>query len=75
MVGLIAGKRTVVGRDHDVLDAGPEKSVQVDARLDREGVAGNERRRVPGDDVGVLVLLDPDPVPDAEDEGLAVAGG
>ena len=53
----------------------PNRPAQVDARLDREGVPGHERRRVPGHHVGVLVLLDPDAVADAVDEAVAVAGG
>ena len=47
VIGLVANKRTVVGRYHDVLDACPETTAQVDARLDREGVACDQRRRVP----------------------------
>ena len=74
MVGLVAGERAVLGRYHDVFDAGPETSPQVDTRLHRESVAGDERCRVPGHDVGVLVLLDPDPVSYAVNEALAVPG-
>ena len=52
----------------------PNSPGHVDPGLDGEGVAGRQRRRVAGDDVRVLVLLDPDAVPGPVDEPVAPAG-
>src|SRR6185312_12052044 len=65
----------VVGAHHDVLDAGPEPAGPVDAGLDREGHPGLERPFVAGDDVRLLVGLEPDAVPGPVDEQVAQAGG
>ena len=73
MVGAVERVGTRVGRHHDVLEAEPEPARDVDAGLDREGVAGLQRRAVARDDVGVLVLLDADAVTGAVDELLAPA--
>ena len=59
---------------HDVLEPHPEATGEVDPRLDREGVAHRQRRPVPGHQIGILVLLDPDPVPGPVDEVLPEAG-
>ena len=67
--GAVQAVGSVVGGDHDVLEAEPEAAGQVDAGLDAEGVA--RRRggvRVARDDVRVLVLLDADAVAGAVDE-------
>src|ERR671916_3491259 len=58
--------------DEDVLQPQPEPPGHVDARLDRERVAGGQRGAVAGDDVGILVLLDPDAVAGPVDEAVAV---
>src|SRR4051812_31106581 len=54
--------------DDDVLDAGSEPAVEVDPRLDREGVAYGQRLGVACDHVGVLVFLEADAVAGAVDE-------
>src|SRR5579864_7045476 len=73
VVDMVERLRTgVVGHD-DVLDPGAEAAGQVDAGLDREGVAGRDRLAVPADQVGVLVLLQPDTVAGAVDEVRPVA--
>src|SRR6476660_1258326 len=54
--------RTGLGRDHDVLEPRAPLAVEVDPGLDRERVTGNECFAVAPDDVGILVLLDTDPV-------------
>ena len=74
MVGAVERIGPGVGRHHDVLQAEPEPAGHVDAGLDRERVAGLERRAVARDDVGVFVLLDADAVAGAVDELLAPAG-
>ena len=59
---------------HEVLDADPDAILEIDARLDAEGMTGRDRKVVALDHVGVLVLLHADAVARAVDEVLAVAG-
>ena len=47
---------------------------EIDARFDTEGVSDLEARLVPLDEVGALVLLDPDAVTDPVDERRAESG-
>src|SRR6188472_2765734 len=54
--------RAIRAADHDVLDAGPVLAHEVDPGLDREGHPFAERLAVAGDDVGVLVAFETDPV-------------
>src|SRR4051794_40307221 len=63
----------VVSHGDDVLDARAMTARQVDPRLDREAHPRFEERLVPGDDVGVLVLLEPDAMSRAVHEVVAVA--
>src|SRR4029453_17541802 len=73
--GGVEAAAAVVGADDDVLDPGPVVATGVDAGPDREGPARLQRLVVAGDDVGVLVLLQPDPVAGPVHEQLAVAAG
>src|SRR5438105_2567228 len=63
----------LVGHDHQVLDPYPEATREVDARLDRDHVAGEQRPVRALGQAGALVDLDADPVPEAVAEMLAVA--
>ena len=58
--------------DDDVFDAGTELARNVDAGLDREGVADLERISIPLDDVGLLMGLDTNAMARAMNEVLAV---
>src|SRR4029453_3459660 len=73
--GGVEPTAAVLGADDDVLDPGPVAALGVEAGLDREGHAGFQPLVVAGHDVGVLVLLQADPVPGAVQEQRAVAGG
>ena len=57
----------------DVLEARAEAVGEVDAGLDREDVARDERLCVAGDDERLLVLVEPDAVAGAVEEVLPVA--
>ena len=65
---------TGIGRDHDVFEPQPEPPGEIDAGLDAERVARDERFVVAGDDVGIFVRLDADAVPGAVDETFAETG-
>jgi N-acetylglucosamine-6-sulfatase len=56
--------------DHDVLEPHPEPTGEIDARLDAERVPGRERCGIAGDEVRVLVRVEPDAVTDPVDEGV-----
>src|SRR3954452_325913 len=72
--GVVEPPSAVLGGDDDVLDAHAEAAGEVDAGLDREAHPGLDRVLLPLDHVGRLVRGHPDPVPDAMDEAVAVAG-
>src|SRR4051812_8860306 len=73
VVDGVEGVGAVLGDDHDVLDAHPPLALDVDAGLDREGVADGEPVAVAADQVGVLMLLEADAVAGAVNEVVAVA--
>ena len=64
----------VLAADHDVLDAHAVATLEVDARLDAEGVTHDERRGVALDQVRILVALQADAVAQPVEERRAVAG-
>ena len=74
MVDGVERDGPVLADHHDVLEAHAEPPREVDAGLDREGVSHGQDGVVARHEIGVLVLLDPDPVPGAVDEVLAQAG-
>src|SRR5271165_1539928 len=63
--------RAVLAHDHDVLQPHAEAPFHIDARLHRERMPGLERLRVSRDEIGVLVLLDADPVTGPMEEVLS----
>ena len=65
--------RPAVRGDDDVLDARAVPAVEVDARLDAEGIARLERPRVARNDVRVFVALETNPVAGSMDEVLPEA--
>src|SRR5205807_1852989 len=62
VVDSVEGVGSLLVDDDDVLDAGPPLALDIDARLDGEGVARRQTFAVAGHDVRVLVLLQPDAV-------------
>src|SRR3954471_17049135 len=61
------------GADGDVLESNAIAPFEVDPRLDAEGHPRLERRGVAVDEVRVLVAVEPDPMAETMQEGLAVA--
>src|SRR4249919_3117128 len=61
--GHVEGDGAVRSADHDVFDPGAVFVDEVDTRLDREDHPLAERLMVAGDDVGILVTFEADPVP------------
>src|SRR5690348_5278829 len=74
MVGVVEAAAAVGGDRDDVLDAYAELAGQVDARLDGEAHARDQRLLLAGDHVRRLVGGHADAVAGAVDEVLAVTG-
>src|SRR5688572_31803056 len=64
----------ILAEDRDVLDADAEPTRDIDAGLDREGHAPFEGLVVAAHEIRMLVAVEPDAMPGAVDETLAVSG-
>ena len=74
LIGEVVGDGAGISDDDDVFDpSSPEDSLEVDPRLDREGIAQDDALAVPLHDVRVLVLFHTDAVPGAVDERRPVS--
>ena len=71
----LSDDRAVGAAHDDVLDAGAVLADEVDPGFDREGHPLPQRLAVAGDDVRLLVALEPDPVTGPMEERVAVALG
>src|SRR5919108_1642669 len=67
-LGVVQSLGPLLGDRHDVLDADPEPSGEVDPRLDGEAHPGPERLAVAGHEVRLLVHVQADPVAGAVHE-------
>ena len=74
VLGQVERARATHGGRHNVLDADAKAALHVNARFHRKDVASSNRRRIAGDHVRVLVLLEADPVACAVQEILAEPG-